>query len=124
MPLRIIRFSKNNLKKYRSSIRALRYHGPVVSESRPYIGMLDVSTKKIISCIWIDETYEISIITHGLYRKMGIMSQLIEYIKSDVYLNKLDEVNASPISSISRKLLRKKGFKRTGMPGYYEYSVD
>ena len=124
MQLKIVRLSKKARLKYKRSISALRYHGPVVTNSKPYIGMLDKNTNKIISCIWIDEMNEISIVTHESYRRANIMTQLLTFIKQDVYVNKLDEINASPINPISKRLLKKNGFKRSWMPGYYEYSIN
>ena len=124
MNLKIIRLTKLNRKKYQRSISILRTMGAIVTDSKPYVGMLDKETKKIVACIWIDPMNEMSIVTHENYRRFGLMTMLIDFMKNEVYLNRLDEINASPINSISKRIFKKAGFKRCEMPGYYEYSID
>ena len=100
----------------------LKYMGVVISNSKPYVGVLDMDNKKIISCVWIDTDNEVSIITHEDYRRLGLMKKLIRFMKKQVILNKLKEIKASPINSISRRIFKKARFKRCEMPGYYSYS--
>jgi len=124
MSLKIIKFTKNNIKKYRGSINKLYNANPVVRYSSPYVGMFDTKSKEVVSCIWIDKMNEISIATHREYQKQGLMTQLLEYITTDAYMNKLDELTATPISLKSKRLLRRSGFKLIRGSSCYEYSPE
>lgn len=120
--MRLVRFTKRNIETHKASLSALKRVGPIISGSRPYIGWID--KKRIISCVWIDEFNEISIITLSEYRNQGLMSALVKEVILDVFNGRLDEVTAMPMNSISKRLLRKCGmFQSVENKDYLEFYI-
>lgn len=120
--MKIIRFKKSNILKHKDSIAALRLQGPIVKNSRPYIGY--INDNEIVSLIWKDSHNEICIITDEKYRNRGLMKNLLNDIISDVFKKRLSSINALPLNKISRSILKKAGFvKSEENDGYYEFEI-
>lgn len=116
--LKIIKITKNKQMKYLESIASVRAQGPIVTKSRPYIGMLDTETDKIVSVIWIDDENEISIITDEAYRKKGLMTKMISRIIDEVFKKKLERIEGTPFNKNSLSILKKAGFIKNPNGGY------
>jgi len=118
-----IRFNKNNKKEFEHSLNALRWQGPLVQNSKPYLGLYEPKTRKLVSCIWLDEENEISIITDRYYRKRGLMSILLKAIINDVFKKRLKFVEAEPLNKDSLRLLKQHGFIKNENGGYI-FSIE
>ena len=95
--------------------------GPVVSGSRPYMGVICKLNGQVVSCIWKDGFGEISMITHVAYRRMGLMNCLMCHVINDVFRGRLKDLMATPMNLISLSIIEKFGFD--GKDQDYEFSL-